>query len=244
MSLFIELIQGLLPRSKILCEVYCDSHHQLFSLFSFIPAFIKYIIACFFQQMDAFVASGNAVNWYDFSNYNQTIYRSSLWDEWESETKIYGTNVIKIQYELSELINSNQLLFTWTINIDIFPGVGSWHESSLKFGFISDDINETFYCMNDLGNAGYLTTLDPQVKPFKYRNLAQWGGRVKNNDVIKMEFSLFKRKNNKCSIKFYKNNILYLEYHVISEECDYKMYLSSNSYHSQYTIIDFKCQIS
>ena len=244
MSIFIELIQGLLPRSKILCDAYCESHHQLYSLFSIIPAFIKYIIACFFQQMDAFVVSENAVNWYDFSNYNRTICRSSLCDAYDLWTKIYTKNLIKVQYELSELINFNQLLFSWKINVDIFPGVGSWHQSSLQFGFISDDTDETFYCMNDLGNAGYLTTLDPEVKPFKYHNFAKWGGRVTNNDVIKMEFSLFNRKKNKCSIKFYKNNILYLEYHLISEECDYKMYLSSNSYHSQCTIIDFQCQIS
>lgn len=250
-----KLLKELSPRSKQICVAYCELPliNGIYKLSNNIPIFVKYIIACFFQQNDHFVDAENAENWYKLSNSHQTVTRRFESDIDDAPTiryiwrRILCNNLIDCHSELCNLKHLNELLFTWIIKVIKFPGItiSTWYTGSIMFGLINlpqpsstTDAETIYYAMDDHGNANLAI---PSSATARYHNLADWHHDLKSDDSIKIEFRL---NCNKGNIRFYKNNTLFLEYDAIDSQGAYRMYISTNAYYSECSLINYKCQIS
>ena len=258
MSIFKKLQEKLLPSTKLLCQGYVNP--KIFAEFVSmnIPLAIPYLIACFVQQKDSFVDSPeNAINhYYTISNCNQSIYRNK--EEEHSEyiyRKIFTAHIINCKRELTKLSPQfRQLLCTWNIRINSFPGItfGDWYDAGFLIGFIDllnikviSIRNKRFYAMDDAGVAVHGRPHNsPKILAQHHVNKKEWGHNIKTNDIIKVEFELFAGDSgNQGMIKFYKNEMLVLEFDEICLNCDYRMFITMNSL-SGCTIINFNCEIS
>ena len=106
-----ELMKELLPITKQICQGFCELpiRNGTYKLSNNnIPIFIKYIIACFLQQKDHFVATENAVKWYELLDSKQTIIRLFAQDNIDHYCpRIFCHNVINYESELSKFKHLN-----------------------------------------------------------------------------------------------------------------------------------------
>ena len=243
-------IKELLPKTNLLVFGYCNTN--LTNQFaSNIPIPIKYLFACFYEQKDFFVCSENAPK-YIVSNHKQTVQRNN--EDKDHYRKIYGFNKIKIQDELSKLMSDQKLSFIWEIKMDQFPTtVASMmiNQSGILIGLIDKPCLDGlgfncngFYAMDDAGLAVHGRPVGTPGTRGKYHNIAEWKNNISTSDTIKIELTLISRKFDKGNIKFYKNNLLVLEYNDIIEKCEYRLFVSMNASLSRCSIIKFECKIS
>ena len=249
----LDLVRQLLPYTKSLCLGYCNEKifKKLHSPLSSIPIIIKYIIACFVQQKDSFVCAKNAIGQYNISNFNQTAFVNEYSEEMRRNDesiwrKIFSKNLIDCQYELSQIQKCNEILFIWELQIETFPGIAFSDvlTPAMLVGIVDlDDINsdtsdKIYYGISEYGTA----IREGPSRLWGYHTF--WEHKIKTKDVIKIEVQLINREYDQGIVKFYKNNLLSLQYDGINIKSNYRMFVSMNSHLSGCTIIQFQCQIS
>jgi len=251
----------LLPKSKLLVCGYWNFEFMTKTNKN-VPIQIQLMCACFYEQKDYFVHRKDAPNDYILSNHQQTIERNK---ENEDEYRIiFGFNAINIQDELPKLTGNQKLTATWTIQMNNFPiqTTSDWCVSGFFVGLMDKrDLKhlrrsiytKRFWSIDDAGLACYGRSVvkgDGGIKPkYFYNDINEWERHIFSPDIIKIELILINRlsKSNQGFIRFYKNELLVLEFELRNhgnEEIVYRLYVEMNATESKCSILNFECKMS
>ena len=201
------------------------------------PIHIAKICGILYQPTDYFIHNIHNQDSYVISNYGQSMRRLMYYRIESPEINyIYGLNVINTM----KIVQDIQI--QWTIIVNQMKPNNPY--KPLYLGLINKSNNEInsqteyceYYALDIHGKAKYSSTNLFGSQPQQYKDWKS-GDTIKDNDIIQI---IFQKISHLYKILFVKKKQIILEYNIMDNPANYRLFIHSEQRHTLMTILSFE----